>query len=197
MNDPNLDSLLTRRSLFQASLGTTALLRAAAILPAGVVGYPERTAELKVLDAKTAAVVEAVADALVDDGTPSMPVPSQNGIAERIDGFLAGLHPDVQTQTKLLFTLLEHAPLVFGFFTSRFTRMKRNEQKAYLDGWSDSRFETRRMIGQAFKMFVYVNFYTLPATWSVLGYDGPWVGRFEMPHFEPPLAAYSGPKEPL
>jgi hypothetical protein len=150
-----------------------------------------------VLNSKTAAIVEAVADAMVDDGTAALPVPSQLGIAQRVDQMLAGLHPDVAQQSVLLFHVIEHLTFAFGFYGARFTKLSREDQRAYLTGWAESPLGFRKMAAQALKMFVYVNYYSFPETWNHLGYDGPWVGRFEIPYFEPPLAAYAGEKEPL
>lgn len=186
----------TRRQFLKSSLGGSAMLVAGALLPTGCASYPARSGHLEALDAKTAAVFDAIADALVDDGTGRLPVPSQLGIAARADKMIAGLHPDVRKQTLLLFNVIEHLTLPFGLQMRRFTRLDRAAQRKYLEGWASSRLGFRRMAFQALKTFVYVNYYTFPETWSVLGYDGPWVGRFEVPPFEPPLAKYTT-KEPL
>ena len=188
---------LSRRRLLQGSLGGAAFLQLGALLPTACASYPPRNdGAFTALDAKTAAIVEAVADALVDDGTGKLPIPSKLGIARRVDRMVAGLHPDVRTQTLLMFNVIEHFPLVFGFYTARFTKLPRADQKAYLEGWESSGLGFRRMIAQALKMFVYVNYYAAPETWEMLGYDGPWVGRFDIPPTEPPLAKYTE-KEPL
>lgn len=194
---PLLSAGVSRRQFLGRTLGGAALLQAGALLPTGCAGYPPRAAnEFRVLDAKTAAIVEAVADAMVDDGAGRLPVPSRIGIAGRVDAMLAGLHPETVEQSVLLFNVVEHMTFPFGFYTSRFTKLPRADQRAYLDGWAASRLGFRRMAAQALKMFVYVNYYSLPETFAHIGYDGPWVGRFEIPAFEPPLAKYTE-KEPL
>lgn len=188
---------VSRRQFLRRSLGGAALLQAGALLPTGCGGYAPRAAgEFKVLNAKTAAIVEALADAMVDDGAGALPVPSRIGIAGRVDVMLAGLHPETLDQSLLLFNVVEHMTFAFGFYGSRFTKLPRAEQRAYLDGWANSSLGFRRMAAQALKMFVYVNYYTLPETFEHIGYDGPWMGRFEIPSFEPPLAKYTE-KEPL
>ena len=188
---------LTRRAFLGGSLSGAALLRMAALLPVSCTGYtPQATGALSVLDAKTASIVEAVADAMVDDGTGRLPLPSKAGIAKRVDTMLAGLHPESVSQSLLLFNVFEHGTLPFGLYFQRFTKLRREDQVAYLAGWANSRLGFRRMAAQALKMFVYVNYYAIPETWPHLGYDGPWIGRFEMPYYEPPLAKYAE-KEPL
>lgn len=188
---------LTRRAFLQGSVSGAALVRAAALLPVSCVGYTPRGQDTyQVLDAKTASIVEAVADAMVDDGTQRLPLPSTAGMAKRVDVMLAGVHPDTARQSLLLFNVIEHFTLPFGFYFKRFTQLSRAEQRAYLDGWASSSLGFRRMAAQALKMFVYVNYYHIPETWPHIGYDGPWVGRFEMPYYEPPLAKYTE-KDPL
>lgn len=197
MRDPFDVYGLSRRKFLRSSLSGTLMLPLAGLLPAGCAGYPQRSDTLQVLDAKTAAIFDAIADAMVDDGQATLPVPSKLGIAGRLDKMLAGLHPDVAQQSVLLFQAVEHLTFAFGFYGSRFTRLPREAQREYLAGWMNSSLGFRKMAAQALKMFVYVNYYSFPETFAHLGYDGPWVGRFEIPHFEPPLAAYNGDKEPL
>lgn len=170
-----------------------AVLRFGLVLPSGCASYAPRKEAFQALDAKTAAIVDALADAMVDAG---LPLPSSLGIAGRIDGMVAALHPDIKLQTMLLFNVFEHFPLVFEGTFKRFTHMDAAARRAYLHGWASSRLEFRRMAFQALKMFVYVNYYSFTETWVALGYDGPWVGRFEIPAYEPPLAKYTD-KEPL
>jgi hypothetical protein len=188
---------LTRRAFMQGTVSGTLLTGVAALLPVACSAYaPAAPETFTVLDAKTAAIVEAIADAMIDDGTGRLPVPSKAGIAKRVDVMLAGLHEDTVRQSLLLFNVVEHATLPFGLYFNRFTKLSRAEQQAYLAGWAGSSLGFRRMAAQALKMFVYVNYYGIPGTWAHLGYDGPWIGRFEMPYYEPPLAKYTA-KEPL
>ena len=186
----------SRRNFLKGAFGGSFLLGVGALLPTGCYAYPavgETT--YTSLDAKTAAIVNAIADTIVADGSGKLPVPSTLGIAKRIDAMVSGLHPDVRQQTLMLFQLMEHTPVLFGHF-GRFTKLPPAEQKASLAGWENSSIGLRKMAFQALKMFVYVNYYSYTETWDVLGYDGPWFGRFDIPHYEPPLAKYTE-KDPL
>ncbi len=186
---PSADHTPSRREFLRRSFGGSLLLAAGGLLPAGCGGYPNREGEtLQVLDVKSARIVDAIADAMIlETENAPLPRPSRLGIAARVDGMLAGIHPAIQDQTVLLFRVFEHATLPFGLRASRFTKLPHAEQRAYLLGWADSRLEFRRMAFQALKMFVYATYYTFDETWAHVGYDGPWVGRFEIPPFAPPL----------
>jgi hypothetical protein len=188
---------VTRRDFLRTSVSGAVILGIAPLFVSGCAGYAKREgAAFKVLDDKAAAIVDAIADAMIDPDASDMPRPSALGVAQRVDAMLAGLHPAVQKETVLLFNVVEHATFPFGGYTRRFTKLDAAEQRAYIASWADSSLDFRRMAFTALKMFIFLNYYSYDETWTALKYDGPWVGRFELPPFELPLAK-TGDEESL
>ncbi len=109
--------------------------------------------------------LESAAEAILPPGG------DPRGLAEGVDGFLAGSDPITGNQLWLALCALEHlsGPL------SRFSRRSVQDRRAVLERWRDSPLGWRRQIFAAVRKVVVFSHYTNPASWAAIGYEGPWV----------------------
>jgi len=185
--DGDLAVAFSRRAFLKSTLAGSAALAAGAILPSGCASYPESKTKLQVLSGKEAAILAALARVIVGN-VGELPDPVESGAISRLDSLLAQLPEEIRQQFSLLLNFFEHAPPLFGKGISRFTKLSPQKQERYLLSWRDSSLSFRKMAFGALKMFVQLAYYAGDATWKVLGYDGPWVGRIPIDPIVPPLA---------
>jgi hypothetical protein len=137
---------------------------AAVALPAG----------LKVLNAEEFAVVWA----LVQHFAPlreGFPAPDSLNTAAAVDGILAMLEEETQTELKKLLMLFENAlpNFLFGLRTRPFTQLDPAEQDVVLAEWRDSRLTLRRTGYKALRGITLAAYYGNKAVWPAVGYPGP------------------------
>lgn len=173
---------LDRRDFLKLGLAGSA----AALLPAGCSGYreyvkPEEETQLKFLSVKDYAILLAAADALLPEGN-GYPSHRALGTVAKIDAELAQWDPVRNKDIPVLLRLVEHGTLFFGYSFRRFTRLTVEERQAYLmDGWADSGFNLKRAGFLAMKGLLAFYYFSDPQVWPQIGYDGPWVDRFDIP----------------
>jgi hypothetical protein len=60
---------------------------------------------------------------------------------------------------------------------STFSNLSPEWQDAYIMGWAESRFHTRRIAFQALKNLSMLGYYSQDATWPAIHYSGPWAPK--------------------
>jgi len=174
-----------RRGLLRATVSGTILLACAALLPAGCRSYPEPPVPLQFFSRDEYAVFLAIARAMLGlDGEAV-------DVAAEADRLIAKMDRTVRRDIHWILRIFEHGTHFFDLKGKRFTRLTRDDQEAYLGGWMTSSLGARRIVFRALKLISALGYYTLPATWTAIGYDGPWIGRREVERrlrYETPVA---------
>jgi hypothetical protein len=100
-------------------------------------------------------------------------------VAGFVDGWLSRMDTRVARDFGRFLAYLEQiAPLGCGLL-SRFSQLGPAEQDRVLASLESSRSELLRAGFEGLKALVFMGYYRHPRTWSVLAYDGPFVGRPE------------------
>jgi hypothetical protein len=98
-------------------------------------------------------------------------------VAGFVDAWVARMDAGVRRDFGRFLAYLEHvAPLGFGF-ASRFTRLLPMAQDRVLRGVEASSNDLIRGGFEGLKSLVFMGYYRSARTWSIVGYDGPLVGR--------------------
>ncbi len=192
MHDP-----LSRRELLRRGVWGTPLLAAATGLAAcsgGCAGYAayvrdEDAARLQFFTPKQFAIATAAADVLLPGPADGFPDHRELGIVRQLDAELSQWEPVRSADLPLLLSLLEHGTLLFGHSLSRMSRLDLEDRRVYLAGWGDSGLNVRRSGFIALKGLLAFYYFAHPATWPAIGYDGPWMDRFEIPAVDVGLPA--------
>jgi len=172
---------LTRRRLLEAAVLAALAFGGSVAAIARTRGYP-RPAGLKLaaLSPWQFAVVEHAARRIAaadraDDAT--IPSPDEVGVAAFVDQWTARLPENVRRDLGRFLAYVEHiAPLGMGC-VSRFTRLAAGEQDRVLASIESSSIDLLRAGFDGLRSLVFLGFYRDPRTWSIVGYDGPLVGR--------------------
>lgn len=80
--------------------------------------------------------------------------------------------PDVAHDLRLFETWSQNASV-----KQDFTDLDLGDQRSYLSLWVLSSFGMRRRVYQSLKALVHATAYSMDATWSAIGYEGPLVAR--------------------
>ena len=178
-----LGSPLDRRRFLKGSAAGIALLGVGSLLPSGCARYPRPAATLRFFTAKEYAIVNQAAERLLDIpggiGTSS----EQIDVAARVDPWLAGWDPEVQQQLRIMLRVFEHGTSLFDLQRKRFTRLSGAEKDRYIDGWMRSTLGARRVAFRALKALSAAGYYSDPRSWQALAYEGPWLGRIQVPAY--------------
>jgi hypothetical protein len=162
-----------RRSLLRASASGIGLLAIGALLPAGCRSYPEPPVALGFFTAQEYAVFQAVARAILgleDDAFD---------VAAEVDRLVVRMDRRVRRDIRWILRIFEHGTHLFDLKGPRFTRLDRDDQEDYLRGWMMSSLGARRLVFRGLKLLASLGYYGSEATWSRIGYAGPWLGRVE------------------
>ncbi|MDP3937918.1 MAG: twin-arginine translocation signal domain-containing protein [Deltaproteobacteria bacterium] len=168
---------MTRRGFLKGTAGGTLVLGAASLLPAGCADYPAAPPDLKVFNAKEYAIINAAAPAYlgVDPATEGVDV------AKFFDGLAENFPPQILDLIKQGLAVFEHATLLFCFSLKSFTQMDLEARTSYAESWATSGLGFRRALNIAVRSICLAGYYLQPATWKEIHYDGPWLGRVEVP----------------
>jgi hypothetical protein len=147
------------------------------LAPAIALSDAPASAELRVLGRRDARILSAIAERMTFTGDPAMPPFGDTAGLQTIDAALRQLPPDVPQQLSYALVLFEYGPPLFAGKLATFTMLTPAWQDLYLDGWADSRFQSRRIAFQAFKNLSMLGYYSQDATWAAIHYQGPWVPR--------------------
>jgi hypothetical protein len=168
-----------RRSFLRATAGGGAAILAASLLPAGCTAdYPQASLDkhdLQSLTDKEYAVARAAAEAML----VGVPV-TASSVATNIDRELAAVGEPVRSDMKTVLALIEHATIL-DFHAHRFTALRPEQRRRYLDTWAHSRFALRRAAYQALKSFVVYFAYIQDSTRTLTHFPGPWPERMKLP----------------
>jgi hypothetical protein len=168
--------MTSRRRFLRRTLLGGALLTVGGVLGRHLLGGyavdPGVASRLRALSPKEYVVLAAACRRLLAADAPGAPSPDEIGVALAVDGYLAGLHPDLVSDVRALLQVLEHGPI-----WSRFTRLDAGDQDALLAGWEQSALDLRRRGFQALKSLAALGYYGDPRTFSVLDYLGPMLPR--------------------
>ena len=85
-----------------------------------------------------------------------------------IDRILPYLPAMTRSALPLGLLLLEWGPPIFGARLMRFTRMSRDEARAYLEGWLESRLKPRHLLVYGLRALVFVAFYQHPTVLAAM-----------------------------
>jgi hypothetical protein len=143
--------------------------------------------------------LRALARALVvapDEGGPPLD-PGADEVLECMERIIAGLPRDERIGCALLFRGVRWLPLVLGPVRGRLDRIPREAARATLDRLRLSRLRSFRYLFFCLKSLVTMAYFSRPAVWPALGYDGPYLGRVPVARLAPlPLASGALPQAP-
>jgi hypothetical protein len=165
----------SRRQFIQVGLAGSAILVAARLLdrPAAA---PAGT--YRVLDARSAGVVTALAPAVLAGALPVTPGERGSAIREVVEAFdraVSGLGPAVQGEIDELLALLRYAPtrIALTGLWSSWEDASPEAVAAFLARWRQSPFELPRAGYQALTQLLQAAWYGNARAWPAIGYPGP------------------------
>jgi hypothetical protein len=176
MRDPG--NKLSRRRALQAGVVVVlaACGAAAGVLRTGGYAVPPGR-RLEGLRAWQFVVVQHVARRIAAPDRPSVPTADEVDVAGFVDAYMARAPAAMRRDLNRLLACIEHmAPLLLGL-VSRFTRLSAEGQDRVLAALEASSSDLLRAGFDAIKSLVFMGYYRDPRTWSIVGYDGPLIGR--------------------
>jgi len=166
---------LSRRTVLRYGLGGALLLAAGGTgLALQTTAPREPRAPLQVLDARTYAILAAVADRIAPE-RDGFPAASELQVAEKIDALLATSDPALGAEVKQVLLLLENAlaGFVFDGRARPFTKLAPEAQDEVLRAWQSSALHVRRTAYNALHGLCAAAYYASPAIYARVGYPGP------------------------
>jgi len=179
-----LEGEIGRRGLLSGSASGLVLLALGSVLPSGCRSYPPPPVPLQFFSAQEYATFQAIARATLGLEDEAVDV------AAEVDRQVVALSTSLQRDIHWMLRIFEHGTHLFDLKGKRFTRLAREDQQHYLEGWMESSLGARRIIFRALKLLAALGYYGVPESWGAIGYDGPWLGRRQEQRraiFEPPL----------
>jgi hypothetical protein len=178
---PTAGARLGRRRFIRVGVAFALLVGGSAVAVVRTRGYalpPGRT--LAGLSTWQFVVVQHAARRIAAPDRPgdaSIPGADDTDVAGFVDGWIARMHPSLRRDLGRFLGYLEHlAPVAVGM-GSRFSRLDPEDQDRVLAGLEASSSDLLRAGFDGLKSLVFMGYYRDPRTWSILGYDGPMVGR--------------------
>jgi hypothetical protein len=165
-----------RRFLKQTAFGVAALTVGGCLsdggtgadeLPPGVAG------QLRFASPTEFLVLQAAAEQLIDLPATGGPMTSAD-LALRMDLYLSGADEEVRDQFHQLLSVFNSgiAAFLFDLRFSSFLGMSPEDRRAYLADWMESPIGFRRTAFMALKRVASSSYYSHPASWTAIGYDG-------------------------
>jgi len=166
--------MLTRRNFIKTSIMGNLFLLTSGMVIQGCKSKP--IAGLKFLSNTEADTLRIFSLRLIPPGG-DIPLSSDDvEVVKKIDEALSMEEKDVQKQFSGALFLFEYAPLFSRKF-SRFSSLSESDQIEVMREWGQSRWLIKRSIFNAMKDLCMFMFYTTPAVWKYMGYEGPLVQR--------------------
>ena len=122
-------------------------------------------------------VLTQVVERMVETGEPAAPAVRATGAIDAIEGLCLSLDPGVTAPLPALLRLVEWGPLLFDGRLARFTTGSPADQDDALASWMRSRFAWRRAGFLALRNLALLGYWSQDATWPLIGYQGPLIGR--------------------
>jgi len=165
--------MLTRRRFLQVGLAGAAVLVVLRVLYG-----PSRPAAYRVLDARGAELIAALAPAVLAGALPAESAPRAAAIEAVVAAFdqaVAGMSPAVQAEIDDLLGLLCFAParVALTGLWSPWSEAGDEAITGFLERWRTSRFDLFRAGYQALTQLVQAAWYGNPLAWDAIGYPGP------------------------
>jgi hypothetical protein len=132
---------------------------------------------LRALSAGDALILAAIAERMTFTGDPAMPRFADTDGLRTVDRAVLQLPTEIRAQLSWALWLIEYGPPLLIGQPARYSRLAPAWQDIYLDGWAQSRFQTRRLVFQAVKNLSMLGYYAQDATWPGIHYGGPWAPR--------------------
>lgn len=173
----------SRRRFLKAGIAFAALvLGGSAVAFFRTRGYDiprDRATKILALNAWQYVVFDAVARRIVAPDKPGVPTIDDTDVIGFVDGYVAGMAPELRRDLMRLLAYVEHLAPVAAGHVSRFSRLDATAQDEALAALEASSNDLLRGGFGALKSLVFMGYYRDPRTWSILGYDGPLVRRPE------------------
>ncbi len=131
---------------------------------------------LKFLSNRESLTLSQFALRILPPGGNIPPSAEEVQVVEKIDDALSIEDKDIQKQFSGALFIFEYAPL-FSLNFSRFSSLSEDAQIQVMKEWSKSRWLIKRSIFNAIKDLCMFMYYTTPAVWQYMDYDGPLVKR--------------------
>jgi hypothetical protein len=165
-----------RRAIQVGAAAVLALGGAAAVVRASGYDVPAGR-RLVAMSAWQYVVVQHCARRILVPDRDGAPHPDDLDVAGFVDGWLSRMAPNLRRDFGRFLAYVEHlAPLGCGT-AARFTRLGPDAQDRVLAATEASSIDLLRAGFDGLKALVFMGYYRDPQTWSILGYDGPLVGR--------------------
>src|SRR5262249_4598583 len=103
--------------------------------------------------------------------------PDDVDVAGFVDAYLLGLAPKLRRDLLRFFAYIEQLAQGSGGLGSRFTHLPPEDQDRVLASLESSSSELLRGGFAGAKALLFMGYYRDPRTWTILGYDGPLIGR--------------------
>lgn len=124
-------------------------------------------------------VVEHVARRICAPDAPGVVTADDTDVAGFVDAYLARAPRRVRRDLGRFLMYVEQLAPATVLRASRFTRLSPADQDRVLEALESSASDLLRGGFEGLKALVFMGYYRDPRTWSILGYDGPLVGRPE------------------
>lgn len=175
---------VSRRKILRVSLVGGALLAAGGALAfvrtRGYAVDPERADKLLALTPWQLVVVEHAARRIAardDESDKGPPSADACDVAGFVDAYVARMPDGPRRDLGRFLAYLEHLAPLRARTGSRFTRLDAAAQDRVLGALEAGDDPLLRAGFEGLKALVFMGYYRDPRTWSVLGYEGPIVGR--------------------
>lgn len=113
----------------------------------------------------------ALAARVVPDEGPLAPGAGSEATLDAAEKLIASLDEATRKKLRLLLGVVEWGAAFK--FARRFTRLRREQQEAYLRAWEGSRLQLFRFGFSSLRNLALLSFYTRQESWPMIGYPGP------------------------
>jgi hypothetical protein len=173
----------SRRQILRSAVGLALVALASGVALGRTRGYSAPAGrKLLWMSAWQWNVVEQAARRITAPDGPGpgrAPTSDETDVAGFFDAWVARMPERLRRDLGRFLAYLEHvAPLAAGH-ASRFTRLSPDVQDVVLASLEASRHDLLRAGFDGLKSLVFIGYYRDLRTWSLVGYDGPLVGRPE------------------
>ena len=107
-------------------------------------------------------------------------------VADAIDPFIRRMPRSDRRLLGVLLATMEHAAPAALLRLRRFSDLDPVRRESWIRSWADSAIPLRRQAAAALKALGALAFYGREEAWPEVGYDGPWLGRVEVPVHDAP-----------
>jgi hypothetical protein len=166
-----------REFLALGSLGPALLALSSLPLAGFAAADAAPDASARVLDHHERELFLAITERMVETGLPHAPRARDTGALATAERALAALDPALVSALRIALALVDWWPALVELRFTRFTALSPEAQDESLEGWRASRSELRRRVFYALRNLAFLGYWSQDATWGLVGYPGPWLGR--------------------